>query len=77
VSPDHKHRRHLPARSRPLFRDQGFDIERVGCESVMPGIGLTSQRARPTRRARLLAVTACPPAVRRNFWVLARKFDGL
>jgi SAM-dependent methyltransferase len=58
---------------RLLFADQGFDVERIGYESVMPGIGLISQRTRRKQRPRLLNAAARLPVVRRNVWVLGRK----
>jgi SAM-dependent methyltransferase len=58
---------------RLLFADNGFAVEHVGYESVMPGIGLISQRTRRKQRPRLLAASAWLPIVRRNVWVLARR----
>jgi SAM-dependent methyltransferase len=48
-------------------------VDRVGYESVMPGIGLISQRTKRKQRPRLLAASAWLPIVRRNVWVLARR----
>jgi SAM-dependent methyltransferase len=58
---------------RLLFRDQGFEIEQVGYESVMPGIGIISARTKRKQRPRLLAASAWLPIVRRNVFVLARR----
>jgi SAM-dependent methyltransferase len=58
---------------RLLFEDQGFEVERVGYESVMPGTGVVSGWTRRKRRPRLFALLACVPGVRRNVWILARK----
>jgi SAM-dependent methyltransferase len=58
---------------RLLFRDQGFEVEQVGYESVMPGIGIISARTRRKQRPRVLAASAWLPIVRRNVFVLARR----
>lgn len=71
---DYTHVRPFSRKSyRLLFGDQGFDVQAVGYESVMPGIGLLSQRTRRKQRPRLLAASARLPVVRRNVWVLARR----
>jgi SAM-dependent methyltransferase len=71
---DYTHVRPFTRKSyRLLFADNGFDVDRVGYESVMPGIGLISRRTRRNQRPRLLAVSAWLPVVRRNVWVLARR----
>ena len=71
---DYTHVRPFTRKSyRLLFADNGFDVERVAYESVMPGIGLISARTRRKRRPRLLAASAWLPIVRRNVWVLARR----
>jgi SAM-dependent methyltransferase len=61
---------------RLLFRDQGFEIEQVGYESVMPGIGIISGRTKRKQRPRVLAASAWLPIVRRNVFVLARRPRG-
>jgi SAM-dependent methyltransferase len=71
---DYTHVRPFTRKSyRLLFADNGFEVERVAYESVMPGIGLISARTRRKRRPRVLAASAWLPVVRRNVWVLARR----
>jgi len=71
---DYTHRRPFTRKSfRLLFADQGLEVERVGYESVMPGIGLISQRTKRKQRPRLLAASARLPVVRRNVWLVARR----
>jgi SAM-dependent methyltransferase len=73
---DYTHRRPFTRKSfRLLFADQGFEVERVGYESVTPGVGLISARTRRKRRPRLFAALALLPFHRRNVWVRARKPD--
>lgn len=70
---DYTHRRPFSRKGfRLLFADQGFVIERLGYESVMPGTGIVSGWSRRKRRPRLLVVLAWLPFVRRNVWALAR-----
>ncbi len=74
---DYTHRRPFTRKSyRLLFADQGFVIERVAWESVMPGIGLVASFTRRHRRPRSLAWLAWLPITRRNVWVLARRPGG-
>jgi SAM-dependent methyltransferase len=71
---DYTHRRPFTRRSfRLLFADQGFDVERVGYESVTPGVGLLSARTRRKRRPRVVVALAWLPVVRRNVWITARR----
>jgi SAM-dependent methyltransferase len=71
---DYTHRRPFTRRSfRLLFADHGLDVERVGYESVMPGVGLISARTRRKRRPRVFAVLAWLPFHRRNVWLVARR----
>jgi SAM-dependent methyltransferase len=56
-----------------LFADHGFEVERVGYESVMPGIGRIAALTRRHRRPRLLNALARTRLVRRNVWLLARR----
>jgi SAM-dependent methyltransferase len=71
---DYTHRRPFTRKSfRLLFADQGFQVERIGYESVMPGIGIVSRYTRKRRRPRALNALARLPIVRRNVWVLARR----
>jgi SAM-dependent methyltransferase len=71
---DYTHRRPFTRKSfRLLFEDQGFEVERLGYESVMPGTGIVSGWTRRKQRPRVLAAAARVPVVRRNVWVLARR----
>ena len=71
---DYTHRRPFTRKSlRLLFADQGFEIKRVGYESVMPGIGVVSRYTRRKQRPRTLGALAWLPFVRRNVWLLARR----
>ncbi len=71
---DYTHRRPFTRRSmRLLFADGGFEVLRVGYESVMPGVGLISARTRRKRRPRAFAALAWLPFHRRNVWLLARR----
>jgi SAM-dependent methyltransferase len=71
---DYTHRRPFTRKSfRMLFEDQGFKVERLGYESVMPGTGIVSGWTRRKRRPRVVAAAAWLPGVRRNVWVLARR----
>ena len=58
---------------RLLFADQGFEVERVGYESVLPGTGMVSRYTRRKRRPMLLSLLAWVPFMRRNVWVLASR----
>jgi SAM-dependent methyltransferase len=71
---DYTHRRPFTRRSfRLLFGDQGFVVQRVGYESVMPGTGIVSGYTRRRRRPRVLGAAAWLPLVRRNVWIVARR----
>jgi SAM-dependent methyltransferase len=71
---DYTHRRPFTRKAfRLLFSDQGFALERVGYESVMPGTGVLSGWTRRKRRPRILGAAAWLPIVRRNVWVVARR----
>jgi SAM-dependent methyltransferase len=71
---DYTHRRPFSRKAfRLLFADQGFEVERVGYESVMPGTGIVSRWGGRNRRPPVLVAAARLPVVRRNVWVLARK----
>jgi SAM-dependent methyltransferase len=70
---DYTHRRPFTRKSyRLLFADQGFEVERVGYESVMPGTSIVAARTRRKRRPRALQAAAWLPVVRRNVWLVAR-----
>ncbi len=69
---DYTHRRPFTRKAfRRLFADQGFQVERAGYESVMPGTSIVSRRRH--RRPPALVAAAWLPVVRRNVWVLARR----
>ncbi len=71
---DYTHRRPFTRRSfRLLFSDHGFEVGRLGYESVMPGTGIVSRYTSRKRRPRLLAAAAWLPLVRRNVWIVARR----
>jgi SAM-dependent methyltransferase len=71
---DYTHRRPFTRRSfRLLFADQGFAVQRVGYESVMPGTGIVSRYTKRKRRPRVLEAAAWLPFVRRNVWITARR----
>ena len=71
---DYTHRRPFTRKAfRLLFADQGFAIEQLGYESVMPGTGIISAKMPNNRRPLPLRVAANLPLVRRNVWVLARR----
>ena len=71
---DYTHRRPFTRKSfRLLFADQGFELQKVGYESVMPGAGILSGWTRRKRRPRLLAAAARLPVVRRNVWLVASR----
>jgi SAM-dependent methyltransferase len=74
---DYTHRRPFTRKSfRLLFSDQGFRVERLGYESVSPGVGLLAARTRRKRRPRLFAALAWLPFHRRNVWLLAEREHG-
>jgi SAM-dependent methyltransferase len=74
---DYTHRRPFTRKAfRLLFEDQGFRVEQVGYESVMPGTGIVSGWTRSKRRPGALRVAAWLPAVRRNVWLTARAVAG-
>ena len=61
---DYTHRRPFTRKSfRLLFADQGFEVEQIGYESVMPGIGIVSRHTRRNRRPRTLGALAWLPFV--------------
>ena len=71
---DYTHRRPFTRRAfRLLFADSGFQVDRVGFESVFPGTGRISALTRRKRRPRIIQAAAWLPFVRRNVWILARK----
>ncbi|HEX2052394.1 MAG TPA: class I SAM-dependent methyltransferase [Actinomycetota bacterium] len=74
---DYTHRRPFTRRAfRLLFRDCGFEVEKLGYESVVPGTGRISALTRRKRRPRILQAAAWLPVVRRNVWILARRRAG-
>ena len=71
---DYTHRRPFTRKGlRLLFADHGFQIERLGYESVTPGASVVSRLTRRKRRPRVLALLARLPFHRRNVWLLARR----
>jgi SAM-dependent methyltransferase len=71
---DYTHRRPFTRKAfRLLFADQGFEVERVAYESVMPGTSIVSRWGGRHRRPRPLVGAAWLPVVRRNVWALARR----
>jgi SAM-dependent methyltransferase len=71
---DYTHRRPFTRIAyRLLFADQGFEVERVGYEPVMPGTSIVSRAGGRPRRPPVLMTAAWLPVVRRNVWALARK----
>jgi SAM-dependent methyltransferase len=71
---DYTHRRPFTRKSfRLLFEDQGFEVDRVGYESVAPGVGLLAGATRSNRRPAPVRAAAWLPMVRRNVWILARR----
>jgi len=71
---DYTHRRPFTRKAfRLLFADQGFEVEHVGFETVMPGSSIVSRWGGRQRRPPVLAAAARLPVVRRNVWVLARR----
>ena len=70
---DYTHRRPFSRKAfRLLFGDQGFDVERVAYESVMPGTSIVAKRTGQRRPAPLVWASWLP-VVRRNVWILARR----
>ena len=73
---DYTHRRPFTRKSfRLLFVDHGFEVERIGYESVLPGTGIVSGYTRAKRRPAVFRALAWLPVVRRNVWLLARRPD--
>ena len=72
---DYTHRRPFTRKSfRLLFADQGLDVEHVGYESVMPGVGLDLRAHAPQAPpARCSPSLAWLPLMRRNVWLTARR----
>jgi SAM-dependent methyltransferase len=71
---DYTHRRPFSRKAfRLLFADQGFEVEHVGYESVMPGTSVVSRWGGRHRRPPLLVAAAHLPVVRRNVWALVRR----
>lgn len=74
---DYTHRRPFTRKAfRLLFADQGFAVERLGYESVMPGTSIVSGWTGRHRRPPALVAAAWLPVVRRNVWALARRPEG-
>jgi SAM-dependent methyltransferase len=70
---DYTHRRPFTRKGfRLLFSDQGWDVERVGYESVAPGTSIVSARTKHNRRPFPLTALTWLPVWRRNVWIVAR-----
>lgn len=71
---DYTHRRPFTRASmRRLLADNGFEVEKVSYESVMPGTSIVSARTRRKQRPRALVALTWLPGWRRNVWALARR----
>jgi SAM-dependent methyltransferase len=71
---DYTHRRPFTRKAfRLLFADQGFGVEQIGYESVVPGSSIVSGWTRAKRRPMPLRALAQLPLTRRNVWILARR----
>jgi SAM-dependent methyltransferase len=71
---DYTHRRPFTRKAfRLLFADQGFEVEKVGYESVMPGSSIVSRWGGRYRRPPVLVAAAYLPVMRRNVWLVARR----
>ncbi|MBU6151565.1 MAG: class I SAM-dependent methyltransferase, partial [Chloroflexi bacterium] len=70
---DYTHRRPFTKKAyRLLFEDQGFAIERLGYETVIPGTSIVSQRTARNRRPVAFQALGHLRFLRRNVWILAR-----
>jgi len=70
---DYTHVRPYPrAALRRLLTDQGLTVERLGHESVMPGVGVVSRWSPWHRRPWPFRLLARTRLARRNVWALAR-----
>jgi SAM-dependent methyltransferase len=69
---DYTHRRPFTRKAfRLLFADQGWQVERVGYESVAPGTSIVAARTRSNRRPFPFTALAWLPVWRRNVWLTA------
>jgi SAM-dependent methyltransferase len=74
---DYTHRRPFTRKAfRLLFRDNGFEVEQLGYESVTPGTSIVSRLSPAKRRPAPLRAAAWLPLVRRNVWLTARAAGG-
>jgi SAM-dependent methyltransferase len=70
---DYTHRRPFTRKAfRLLFADQGWEVERVGYESVAPGTSIVAARTKANRRPFPFTALAWQPVWRRNVWLTAR-----
>jgi SAM-dependent methyltransferase len=71
---DYTHKRPFTRKAfRLLFADQGWNVERVGYESVAPGTSIVAARTKANRRPFPLTALAWLPFWRRNVWLVARR----
>lgn len=71
---DYTHRRPFTRKSMSrLFADNGFLVERVSYESVMPGTSIVAARTRRKQRPRIVVALTWIPGWRRNVWTLVRR----
>jgi SAM-dependent methyltransferase len=69
---DYTHRRPFTRKAfRLLFADQGWEVERVGYESVAPGTSIVAAHTRAHRRPFPFTALAWLPLWRRNVWLTA------
>lgn len=69
---DYTHRRPFTKKGfRRLFEDQGFNVKKIGYESVVPGSSVISGAMPGNRRPLILRLLAQTRLSRRNVWVLA------
>jgi SAM-dependent methyltransferase len=74
---DYTHRRPFTRKAfRLLFADQGWNVERVGYESVAPGTSIVAARTPNNRRPFPFTALAWLPVWRRNVWLTATAPEG-
>jgi len=71
---DYTHRRPFPRQAmNALFTDQGFDIDRLGYQSIIPGSGIVANWTSSHRRPLPFRLAARVPWLRRNTFVVAHR----